>query len=168
MLSLAFGISKGQTETHPPSAGHNSLAKGHSQLNMGVGLSGWGIPLYLGFDHAVHKDITLGAELSFRAYREYWRSYYYSHNILGVSGNGNYHFNNLLHISPKFDLYAGLNLGFYVWRSPYNYDGNHSSGLGLGGQVGARYFWNSKFGINLEFGGGNAFSGGKFGLTVKL
>jgi len=40
--------------------------------------------------------------------------------------------------------------------------------LGLGAQVGGRYYISNKVALNLEFGGGNAFSGGKFGLTFKL
>ena len=42
------------------------------------------------------------------------------------------------------------------------------SGLGIGGQVGGRYYFNDKVGINLEFGGGNAFGGGKVGVSVRL
>jgi outer membrane immunogenic protein len=40
--------------------------------------------------------------------------------------------------------------------------------LGLGIQVGGRYYFNEKFGLNLEFGGGNYVSGGKFGISLKL
>ncbi|MDP4272352.1 MAG: hypothetical protein Q8909_19855, partial [Bacteroidota bacterium] len=86
----------------------------------------------------------------------------------GISGNANYHFNNVFNIPRNWDLYAGLNLGFYVWSSPDTYDGSHTSGLGLGAQIGGRYFISKKVGLNLEFGGGNAFSEGKFGLTIKL
>jgi hypothetical protein len=35
-------------------------------------------------------------------------------------------------------------------------------------QVGGRYYFTEKVGINLEVEGGNAFSGGKFGLSIKL
>jgi hypothetical protein len=73
-----------------------------------------------------------------------------------------------MNIPSNFDFYAGLNIGFYIWSSPNNYYGTHSSGLGLGAQVGGRYFFSKNAGLNLEFGGGNAFSGGKFGLTFKL
>lgn len=139
-----------------------------AQLNAGVGLSGWGIPVYLGFDFWVHKDITLGIEFSYRSYRENWKNHYYNHNIMGFSGNANYHFNSILNIPQKWDFYAGLNLGFYVWNSDRYYDGRHNSGLGIGGQIGGRYFITNKFGLNLEFGGGNAFYGGKFGITFKL
>ena len=146
----------------------NPMPVGKSQLNLGVGLSGWGVPIYIGLDHGVHKNITIGAEVSFRSYNEKWRNNRYRHNITGISGNANYHFNNALEISKKWDLYAGLNLGFYVWTSPDNYNGNHNSGLGLGAQIGARYYLSNKVGLNLEFGGGNAFTGGKFGVTIKL
>lgn len=139
-----------------------------TQLNFGVGLSGWGIPVYAGLDFGVSKNITLGGEVSYRAYREKYHDFYYDHSIIGFSVNGNYHFNSILNIPPRWDFYAGLNLGFYVWSSPNDYYGDHTSGLGIGGQIGGRYFFTERFGINLEFGGGNAFSGGKFGLTFKL
>jgi len=146
----------------------NSLSTGRTQLNFGVGFSDWGVPLFIGFDHAVSNDVTLGGELSYRSYREYWDQYYYDHSITGISGNANYHFNNLFSIPRNWDLYAGLNLGAYIWSSPDAYDGTHTSGLGLGAQVGGRYFISRKVGLNLEFGGGNAFTNGKFGLTIKL
>jgi outer membrane immunogenic protein len=65
-------------------------------------------------------------------------------------------------------LYAGANVGFNIYHSPDDYNGDDVSGLGLGLQVGGRYYFHKKTGINLEFGGGNAFSGGKLGLTIKL
>ena len=145
-----------------------SLPNGSSQFNVGLGLSGWGVPIYAGFDFGVSRDITLGGEFSFRSYKENWKNTNYNHNIIGISGNGNYHFNRALNIAPPFDFYAGLNIGFYSWSSPNGYTGTHASGLGLGAQVGGRYYFGKKAGINLEFGGGNAFSGGKFGLTFKL
>ncbi|MDO9511227.1 MAG: hypothetical protein Q7J34_05680 [Bacteroidales bacterium] len=140
------------------------LPVGKTQLNLGVGLSEWGVPFYIGLDFGVIKDITMGVEVSYRSYNDK----HYNHNIMGFSGNGNYHFNSLLNIPSRWDFYAGLNLGFYVWSSPDAYSGNHSSGLGLGGQIGGRYFLTNKVALNLEFGGGNAFSGGKFGLTIKI
>lgn len=144
------------------------LPKGKSQLNVGLGFSGWGVPFYVGIDHAVHKDVTIGGEFSYRGYNERWRDADYRRSITGFAMNGNYHFNSLLDISPDWDLYAGLNIGFFVWNSPREYRGPNTSGLGLGAQVGGRYYFSNKAGINLEFGGGNAFSGGKFGFTFKL
>ncbi len=148
--------------------GQSPLPKGANQLNFGVGLSGWGIPLYIGLDHSVHKDVTLGGEITYRSYNENWKTYKYKHDVFGFSFNGNYHFNTLLNIPRNWDFYGGLNIGFYVWSSPTAYSGNNTSGLGLGAQLGGRYYFNEKVGVNLELGGGNAISGGKFGLTVKL
>ncbi len=144
-----------------------SLEPGRNQLNIGLGLSGWGIPVYVGIDHGFKENITLGGELSFRSYRQKIASNTYSHSIIGISGNGNYHFNELLGIDPEWDLYAGLNIGFYIWNSPAAYSGSGSSGLGWGGQFGGRYFFNSSTAINLELGGGS-FSGGKIGITKKF
>lgn len=144
------------------------LPKGSSQLNVGVGLSSWGIPFYLGFDAGMKNDFSLGAEASFRRNYENWKQNRYRHSIIGISGNANYHFNRVFGITPNWDLYAGLNIGFYIWNYAPNYDGNKTSGLGLGAQIGGRYYFSNKTGINFEFGSGNAFSGGKVGLSFKL
>lgn len=162
IFSLSFFLIAGFAFSQSP------LYIGTSQLNVGFGLSNVGIPIYIGFDHAVARDLTLGAELSYRAYNERWNSDYYNHNIIGISGNLNYHFNRILGISPRWDFYAGPNVGFYVWTSPDGYTGNMSSRLGLGGQIGGRYYFTNSLGINLEFGGGNAFNGGKLGLSFRL
>jgi hypothetical protein len=150
------------------SHGQSPLPVGKNQLNFGVGLSEWGIPVYIGLDHSVHRNITVGGEVSFRSYYERYRGYRYRHNIVGISANGNYHFNTVLKIPRQWDFYAGLNLGFYSWSSPPDYYGRHSSGLGLGAQIGGRYYFSPKTGINLEFGGGNEFVDGKIGLSIKL
>lgn len=154
--------------TSIPFFAQNPINKGQGQFNAGVGFSSWGIPLYLGFDYGVHKDITIGGELSYRSYHDRWDGRRYNHSIIGISANGNYHFNSLLNIPNNWDFYAGLNVGFYIWNSNNAYRGSHSSGLGIGGQVGGRYYFNDKLGINLEFGGGNAFGGGKLGLSIRL
>jgi len=144
------------------------IARGQSQLNAGLGFSSWGVPVYVGMDFGVHPDITLGGEISFRSYHENYNTYTYNHAVVGLSGNANYHFNTIMNIEPRWDFYAGINLGFYFWNSPDNYDGTYASGLGLGGQIGGRYYFTNNFGINLEFGGGNAFSGGKIGISLKF
>ena len=57
--------------------------KGASQLNLGVGFSNWGVPVYIGFDHRVSNDISLGLELSYRGYNERYNGNDYNHNITG-------------------------------------------------------------------------------------
>ncbi|MDP2069324.1 MAG: outer membrane beta-barrel protein [Lutibacter sp.] len=147
----------------------NPLTVGQSQLNVGVGLSDRGIPVYLGLDHGISRDITIGGELSYRSFNKYENNYKYNHDVIGISGNLNYHFNNALNMSNEWDFYVGPNLGYYSYKNDYDgYDGRYNSGLGVGAQLGFRYYLSDKVGLNLEFGGGNAFSGGKFGLTFKL
>lgn len=145
-----------------------ALPEGKMQLNAGVGFSSWGLPIIVGLDYGVHKDVSVGAEVSFRSYKEGFAGSDYSHTIIGFLGNGNYHFNNLFKIEKQWDLYAGLNIGFYYWSSPSGYGGSSASGLGLGAQFGGRYYFNQNFGLNLELGGGNSTSGGKFGITYKF
>lgn len=146
----------------------NPLEVGQMQFNAGLGFSDVGVPVYFGLDYGVHEDISVGGELSFRRYRQKFLGNRYSHNVIGISGNANYHFNRILEIPSNFDFYAGLSVGFFVWNSPENFRGDQSSELGLGLQVGGRYYFNEKVGINLEFGGGNAVSGGKIGISIKL
>lgn len=155
------------------------LQKGETQLNGGLGLSSFGLPLYVGLDYGVGKDFTVGGDFSYRSYSDGNSSFYkYTYTIIGIGVNGNYHFNNVLDLPKKFDLYGGATLGYYIWKNSYKYTGggtqpfftpNYSgtSGIGYGLQVGGRYFLNDKFGINLEFGGGSFF-GGKLGITYKL
>ncbi len=147
------------------------IGKGGKQLNAGVGFSGWGIPVYVGMDFGVHPDFTLGFEFNYRSYDDNLDKHDYKHTIWGFFGNGNYHFNKILSIPSPWDVYAGLNVGFYHWSYDNDWHddwdkGSRSSGLGLGLQLGARYYFGN-LGINLEFGGGTA-SGGKIGITYKF
>ena len=150
------------------------IYKGDKQVNVGLGLSGWGIPVFAGMDFCVADNFTVGGELSYRNYRDRWGGYDWHHNVFGIVANGNYHFTDILMIPEKWDVYAGANLGFYVFNTydgPDNdldYDGSGVSGLGLGLQVGGRYYFNEKLGVMLEFSGGNAVADGKVGLSIKL
>jgi outer membrane immunogenic protein len=134
----------------------NPVAVGQMQLNAGGGFSNNGIPIYVGLDYGIHKDVTVGGEASFRLDDN-------GNNGLGILANGNYHFNSLLKMPTKYGFYAGANVGFHMDLG----DGD-SSGLSLGLQVGGRYYFNEKFGLNLEFGGGNYTSGGKIGISLKF
>lgn len=146
----------------------NPLQKGEKQLNAGLGFSNWGLPVYFGMDFGVHPDISVGGEIGLHSYNQKIGPEHYHHWVIGAAANGNYHFNTLLNIPSNWDFYAGLNIGFYFWSSPNDYPGDHVSGLGLGAQIGGRYFFSDKFGLNLELGGGSASSGGKFGITYQF
>jgi outer membrane immunogenic protein len=148
------------------SFGQCPIEKGQGQFNAGVGLSTRGLPVYLGYDRGIGKDISIGGEFSFRQYNN--SAIGYSSAIIGISGNANYHFTRLLGIGNNIDVYLGLNLGYYLWSNSNVVNSSDGSNFGLGGQLGGRYYFNDRFGVNLEFGGGNVFSGGKLGISLRL
>lgn len=130
------------------------IGKGGKQLNFGVGLYDHGIPVYIGMDFGVHPDITVGPQIGFDLKLDY----------ISFTGRGDYHFNSVLNIPRDWDFYAGLNIGFVADLD----SGSSLNGLDLGLQIGGRYYWNSGWGVNLEFGGGYNLSGGRFGLSKRF
>ena len=150
-----------------------TLEENKVQINAGVGISSWGIPVVVGVDYGVARDFTIGAEASYRSKKESWAYGEWKHTGFSISANGNYHFNRILRLPSEFDLYAGLSLGYYHWTTKYvgdgsyEYSGNAFSPFGISAQIGGRYFFTKNFGINLEGGGGNV-SGGKIGITYKF
>ena len=158
---LAFGFANAQAP----------LEQGGVQLNAGFGTSGWGTPVYVGLDFGVGSNFTIGGELSYQSYSHNYSSSNLKSSIFGIQANGNYHFNEILNIPSEWDFYAGANLNYYNWSTTYNgskYDYPNNNNLNLGLQVGGRYFFSDKFGINLQIGGGTVNSGGKLGITYKL
>lgn len=83
---------------------------------------------------------------------------------LGVKAN--YYFDNLFDLTDDaWDVYGGAGAGYAF----YNGNRNKDNDLDIGLHVGGRWFWNDKWGIYLEFGGGNTQGAtGGLGLTVKL
>jgi len=150
------------------------IGGGEMQVNGGFGFSNYGIPIYVGMDYGFNEDITFGGEISYRSYSQSFFGVKFKHKIIGFSGNANYHFNNLLSLPTEFDLYGGVSLGFYSWStsssgsSLIKYTGSGGSGLGVGLQIGGRYFFNESWGANLQLGGGNAASGAQIGVTYQL
>ena len=142
------------------------LEEGNLQIDAGLGSSGWGTPVYVGLDYGIATNFTIGVEASYRSYTNYG----YKSTIIGIQGNGNYHFNEILNIPSKWDFYAGLSLNYYIWSFDTDFANEviDDSNFGVGAQIGGRYFFNDKIAINLEAGGGNATSGGKIGITYKF
>ena len=161
-----------------------TLDKGALQLNAKLGFSGWGVPITVGADYGIADDITVGGELSYRSYKttgityvteqvgifrmEVPRSTDYRHSIFGILANGNYHFNRLFKLPSQVGVYAGLSLGYFIASSPSGYTGSSYSQLGYSVQTGARYFFNDKFGVNVEIAGGLVGGEFKAGVTYKL
>jgi outer membrane protein W len=147
------------------------LERGSSQLNAGVGTSGWGVPIYVGLDYGLADNFTIGGELSYQSYNQKYASSEANSSIFGIQANGNYHFNELLSMRSEWDFYAGASLNYFSWSTTYNgakFDNNNNNNLNLGIQVGGRYFFNDKFAVNLQVGGGTVVGGVKLGITYKL
>jgi len=163
LIAIVFTLSFLAVKAQAP------IGIGEAQINAGLGFSNSGVPIYVGCDFGVHEDITVGGEFSFRSYDESWDGNSYDFTMFGIAGNANYHMNRILEIPSEWDVYGGINLGFYFKNTnDESYKGDEDSGFGLGAQVGGRYYFNDKYGINLEFGGGSTFSGGKIGISIRL
>ena len=126
------------------------LSKGGKQLNFGLGFSGYGLPVYVGMDFAFHNDWTAGPAI---------RMVFDDPFRFGALGRVDYHWNRLIGIPSNWDFYLGANLGFI--------SGNEFD-LDLGLQLGGRWYWSEKWGLNLEFGGGYGYGGGTLGVSMKL
>lgn len=129
--------------------GEAPLKNGQKQLNFGLGSGYYGLPLYAGIDFAVHNDVTIGPVLQLRFGSGY--------TDVGAIFRGDYHFNRIIGIPSNFDFYAGGSLGYFTG----------SYGLYLGIQVGGRWYWDEKWGLNVEFGGGTGY-GGAIGVSMKF
>jgi hypothetical protein len=125
------------------------LSKGEKQLNFGLGFSGYGLPTYVGMDFAFHNDWTAGPVVKL----------VFDDDIrFGALGRVDYHWNRLIGIPSNWDFYLGAAVGYLS---------GDDAGFDLGLQLGGRYYWSEKWGINLEFGGGTGY-GGSFGVSMKL
>ncbi len=159
-------------QNHHTAQGAGPMPQGSKQINLGVGFSNYGMPIYGGMDFGVGSDITVGFELGYQQHTEH----YWKHRAFSAAAIGNYHFNRILNIPNNWDFYAGLSIGYISWSHSWDHDGHHNewdgddynSGLGLGLQVGGRYYFNNNWGINLEFNGGNRISGGRVGVSYKF
>ena len=142
IVALSVGIGKAQ----------NPIPAGTVFINAAAGFSNHGFPVIAGVDFGVGSDISAGAEAAYRFnYDGRW----------SIGANANYHFNRLLKMSSKFDFYAGINVGS-------TFGDHYDTSFNLGAQVGGRIFITDAIGLNLQLGGGNNFSGGRFGLTFRL
>ncbi len=143
LFCIVYGMTNAQVGVAP-------LSKGEMQLNMGLGFNTEGIPMYVGMDFAIHKDVTLGPQIN--------ALFDDDDPSLSLLARADYHFNYLLDLEREWDVYAGGNAGI-----------NFGEGdpLQLGIQIGARWYWSEKWGLNLEFGGGNIF-GTTLGVSMKL
>jgi hypothetical protein len=136
--------------------GNAPLGKGGKQINFGVGFID-GIPLYVGVDFGVHRDVSLGPEIDFDLSGFDW---------MRIKFRADYHWNSLIGIPSEWDFYSGVGLGPKIRLD--NNDNNNNNDVGFLFQVniGGRWYW-SDWGINSEFGLGTDINW-RFGLSKRF
>lgn len=151
----------------------SSFKKSDNIIDLGIGLSGYGVPFHGAFEHFISDDISIGLTANYLQYNSIYSTitshwdFYYG----GVKGN--YHFQKLLKINnEKIDIYGGATLGY--WYGIYSDNSNFSSPLTSYGntpylvlQVGGRYLLSKNIGGFAELGGGN-LSSLTLGLSFKF
>jgi hypothetical protein len=97
----------------------------------------------LALQKAFWEDITIGGQFSINgggsSYDDWYKGdgYYQkdikrSHVNSYFTARGEYHFNRLIGLDPKFDLYAGALVGFSISNDVYRYDDGYVNPNGTG------------------------------------
>lgn len=127
----------------------SSLSYGQAAKMLNLG--GLGTDLYVGYEIPLSSAITLVPQAS--------TDWNFNKFVLALKGN--YYFDEIFGLPDAWDVYGGANFG---WRIDND---NNDSGVNWGAQVGGRWFWSDKWGLNAEFGGGSGVTGG-LGVTMKM
>ena len=144
ILSLLIGVA-----LQAQKGGVAPLAKGDLQINFGTGFSNHGLPVYVSLDIAVHKDVTITPEVHIK----------FDDDVRGGAlFKADYHWNYLIGIPNNWDFYSGARVGL-------DFGDDLEPDFGI--QVGGRWYWSERWGLNLELAGGAGY-GATFGLSVKL
>ena len=130
------------------------MSKGQLVGSARLGFGGGGFPIAVSADYGVagnlingNDAISVGGQLGMFI----WNDGYESHIDFTLTARGNFHYQFV----DNLDTYAGVQIGFF------------KNSLGLGFDLGARYYFNDKFAVNLEFGG-CGFTGASAGISMKL
>ena len=120
----------------------------NAQATKVLNFGGLGTGLYASLEFPVSKTITIAPMAT--------TDWDFNHFV--IAAKGNFYFDDLFGLPAEWDVYGGANAG---WRISDNGEFN------WGAQVGGRWFWNDKWGINGEFGGGSGVTGG-VGVSMKM
>lgn len=173
VLTLLFATGV-MAQNNPALFGNNS-----KHIRAGIGINSFGIPIEVSYDQGFKQNLFgvnklnlgLGGYLGYYGHNEKIglgvddSGYKYSHIVIGARGLFHYPF------IPKIDTYAGIMLGYNIASSRYYGAGIDpgnaaAGGLAFGGVVGARYQFNSKWGVYAE--AGYSISYLSFGVVYSL
>lgn len=155
-------------------------------FNIGVGASSWGVPVYGSIEFPVGKKdkpqdqtIALGASYQSKSETYTWfgDEVTWRHTIIGINASFHYYFDRLIDLDEDFDIYGGLGLGYYSWKTTLketsnsfsgNYSGTGSGGIGISYIAGARYYLNKNISLNIHYGGNTILSSARIGISFRF
>lgn len=156
-------------------------------FNVGVGASGWGIPVYAGVEFPVGKKKELKNDLSMAlgaSYQSKSESYdwfgdkiTWKHTIVGINASLHYYLDRLIDLDEDFDFYAGGGIGYYSWKTTLTetsggfsgtYSGTGSGGIGFSYLVGGRYYLTDNLALHVHYGGNTILSSARAGVSFKF
>lgn len=162
----------GAVVTFTVSNAQAQFQKSDKILNIGIGVNsyyGAGIPLGASLEVGVTDDISAGGEFDFASGNQGSLNWGYSSYYVGARGS--YHLSKILNLnSDKFDVYAGLGLGYrgFKWKdSSYGFGYSYGSGINLNYFAGGRYGFTDKLGGFVELGY-IGLSNAKLGVSLKF
>lgn len=122
-----------------------SFAQARKQLNFGI--------IGVSYEIPMSSTITLAPAAGSNLNLDY----------LTAGVKANYYLDKIIGLPSEWDVYAGANAGYAFGMD------NKENDFDFGLQVGGRWFWNAKWGVYVEIGGGNISKGSAgLGLTMKL
>ncbi len=157
--------------------------KGLRQINFGLELEGYGLPVYAGMDFGVGEMITIGPRLVYQTsadtYSNNGNKFYTRNSVFVPSFRGDYHFSGHIEGLPNgLDFYGGLSLGVFTYRGTSKYTDRNGDvfmqetkkyeDAKLWIQLGGRYYFSSNWGVQLEFATLGNEGSGSIGFTYKF
>jgi outer membrane immunogenic protein len=123
-----------------------------------------GIPFYLGVAYGLTNEMSIGGEFSNSVSKTMVNR--------AIKAKWSYHLKRALALPEKWDIYGGVGLGYYTYSLKNG--SQKENGPDISAHIGLSHFFSYKFGVNLEYGAGNAFTAsnsplsGKIGVSLKL
>lgn len=135
-LMMMLGVSLVNAQAYN-GIGDKKVQAGLSPYGNGVGLTGT-------FDYGLHEVFSVGAGAEFYFDNDNDENFY-------IFGRADAHLGELIGMPSNMDLYPGVDLGVL------------GDGLGFGGHLGFRYFFQDNLGAYVELG-----SRGSIGIVLNL
>ncbi len=122
--------------------------QGDQKVQIGLSTWGYGTGITGTYDYGVSNLLSVGAgaNLYFSGYKDDNKD-----NKSFIFGRLNAHLQEPLNLPDEWDIYPGLDIGIL------------GDSFGLGAHIGARYFFNDKFGAFIELG-----NNGSIGVSINL